>query len=91
MSHFPTAYVDGPEPAKLSELRAKTDRQLAVLVRRELDRGLALANQARPCDARRIYMTAETLLAMTELSASLSHWVRCGLSLGQRRQRLSKR
>jgi hypothetical protein len=59
-----------PAPSSLQRLRAKTDRQLAVLVRRELDRGLALANQARPCDARRSYMTAETLLAMTELSAA---------------------
>jgi hypothetical protein len=28
MSHFPTAYVDEPELEKLSELRAKTERQV---------------------------------------------------------------
>ena len=58
-----------PALSSLQRLRAKTDRQLAVLVRRELDRGLAHANQAQPCDARRSYHTAETLLAMAELSA----------------------
>jgi hypothetical protein len=59
-----------PAPSSLERLRAKTDRQLAVLLRRELDRGLAHANQARPCDARRSYQTAETLLAMAEMSAA---------------------
>jgi hypothetical protein len=59
-----------PASSSLQRLRAKTDRQLAVLIRRELDRGLAQANQARPCDARRIYDTAETLLAVAELSAA---------------------
>jgi len=58
-----------PAPSSLESLRAKTNRQLAVLVRRELDRGLALVSQARYCDARRIYETAETLLAMAELPA----------------------
>src|SRR5258706_360353 len=28
MSHFPTAYLGGPEREKLSELRARTDRQI---------------------------------------------------------------
>jgi hypothetical protein len=56
-----------PATAELQKLRAKTDRQLAVLVRREVKRGQALVNQARTCDAKRSYETAETLLAMTEL------------------------
>jgi hypothetical protein len=59
-----------PASSSLQSLRAKTDRQLAVLIRRELDRGLSHANQARPCEARRIYNTAETLLAMAELSTA---------------------
>jgi hypothetical protein len=56
-------------PSALQRLRAKTDRQLAVLLRRELKRGLALANQARHSDAMHSYETAEVLMAMTELSA----------------------
>ena len=32
--------------AKLAKLRAKTDRELSILIRKELDRGLALANVA---------------------------------------------
>ncbi len=40
MSYFPTAYVDGPEPAKLAELRAKTDRQLLGLINSKLQIGL---------------------------------------------------
>ncbi|HTM49199.1 MAG TPA: hypothetical protein VL285_10975 [Bryobacteraceae bacterium] len=38
---FCTAH--GPEPAKLSELRAKTDQQLANLIQSTLDVGLRLA------------------------------------------------
>src|SRR5712691_3277038 len=40
MSHFPTAYLDGPELEKLSELRAKTDRQLLRLLHSRLQLGL---------------------------------------------------
>jgi hypothetical protein len=58
------------ESSSLQRLRAKTDRQLTVLVRRELERGLAHANQAQPCAARLSYQTAETLLAMAELPAA---------------------
>jgi len=54
----------------LQRLRAKTDRQLAVLVRRELDRGLDHLRQSRPCAAKRSYEAAEVLLAMAELSAA---------------------
>ena len=37
------AYTPGPEPVKLSELRAKTDRQLQDLVRCKLDAALSFA------------------------------------------------
>jgi hypothetical protein len=40
---FCTAYTPGPEPVKLSELRAKTDQQLANLIQSTLDAGLRLA------------------------------------------------
>jgi hypothetical protein len=43
MSHFLTAYVDGPEPAKLSELRAKTDRQILNLLHSRLELGAGQA------------------------------------------------
>jgi len=58
-----------PAPAALQKLRAKTDRQLAVLARRELKRGQAFVDQSRLCDAKRSYETAEALLAMAELCA----------------------
>jgi hypothetical protein len=56
-------------PVALQALRAKTDRQLAVLVRREIKRGQTLVDQARSCDARRSYEAAEALLALAELPA----------------------
>ena len=40
---FCTAYTPGPEPVKLSELRAKTDQQLLNLIHSKLDVGLSLA------------------------------------------------
>ena len=42
LSHFPTAYVNGPELEKLPELRAKTDRQLMGLIHSKLEFGLNL-------------------------------------------------
>jgi hypothetical protein len=51
MSYFPTAYVDGPELEKLSELHAKTDRQLLRLLHSRLQLGLnfvALVEQRYP-------------------------------------------
>ena len=40
---FCTAYTPGPEPVKLSELRAKTDQQLLNLIDSTLDVGLNFA------------------------------------------------
>ena len=40
---FRTSYLDEPELEKLSELRAKTDRQLQRLVYSKLDVGLSFA------------------------------------------------
>jgi hypothetical protein len=54
--------------SSLAQLRAKTDRELAILVRRELNRGLTFANQSRCRDAERSLATAKTLLALTEIS-----------------------
>ena len=54
--------------AKLVQLRSKTDRDLIILVRRELDRGLALADVATTKDsplyaqAERAYATAASTL-----------------------------
>ena len=58
-----------PAPTVLQKLRAKTDRQLAVLVRREVKRGQTFVSQSRPCEALRSYETAEMLLSMAELPA----------------------
>ena len=57
-------------PSALQRLRDKTDRQLAVLLRHELKRGLALANQACSDEAIRSYEAAEALLTMAELPAT---------------------
>jgi hypothetical protein len=43
---FCTAHTPGPEPVKLSELRTKTDQQLANLIQSKLDFGLKLAARA---------------------------------------------
>jgi len=60
--------MNSPSPrSSLQRLRAKTDRQLAVLLRHELDRGLAHATQSRYCEAMRSLENAETLFAMAEL------------------------
>jgi hypothetical protein len=48
---FCTTYTPGPELEKLSELRAKTDRQILGLIHSKLDLGLnfmALAEQTDP-------------------------------------------
>lgn len=48
---FCTAYTPGPEPAKLSELRAKTDQQILRLLHSRLELGLnsvALVEQTYP-------------------------------------------
>ena len=44
MSHYPTAYLGGPELEKLSELRAKTDRQILSLLRSRLELGLSFVS-----------------------------------------------
>ena len=54
--------------AKLVQLRSKTDRDLLILMRRELDRGLALADVATSnqsqlyAQAERAYATAASML-----------------------------
>jgi hypothetical protein len=59
-----------PTRSSLTELRAKTDRELAILVRRELNRSLTFANEARCRDAERSLAAAKTLLALTEISGN---------------------
>jgi hypothetical protein len=59
-----------PARSSLAQLRAKTDRELAILVRRELNRSLTFVNQARCRDAERSLATAKTLLALTEISGN---------------------
>jgi adenylylsulfate kinase-like enzyme len=54
--------------SSLAKLRAKTDRELAILVRRELNRSLTFASEARCRDAERSLAIAKTLLALTEIS-----------------------
>ena len=44
---FYAARIDGPEPAKLSQLRAKTDQQLQDLIQSKLEAGLRFAVLAR--------------------------------------------
>ena len=59
-----------PARSSLAQLRAKTDRELAILVRRELNRGLTFAKAARCPDAERSLATAKILLAITEISGN---------------------
>jgi adenylylsulfate kinase-like enzyme len=56
--------------SSLHRLRAKTDRELAILVRRELNRSLTFASEARCRDAERSLASAKTLLDITEISGN---------------------
>ena len=56
--------------SSLSQLRAKTDRQLVILVRRELKRCLMLANADRSQEAKRSLAAAKTLLALSGVSGT---------------------
>ena len=49
---------------KLAELRAKTDRDLAALLRRTLERGFELANHAEFADAEAAYARIAWLLPL---------------------------
>jgi hypothetical protein len=53
----------------LAQLRAKTDRELAVLIRRELQRSLALAARGRHTEAARVNERARAWLAVANLPA----------------------
>jgi hypothetical protein len=52
----------------LAQLRAKTDRELSVLVRRELERSLTLASRGCYREAERGYTPAKRLLALIEMA-----------------------
>jgi hypothetical protein len=54
--------------AALAQLRAKTDRELAVLIRRELQRSLVLAARGRFLDAAQGVTRAKSWLSVVELS-----------------------
>jgi hypothetical protein len=66
LSHFPTAYVNGPELEKLSELRAKTDRQLLGLIHSKLEFGLNLTALAEETYSDGIRDHSEQLLRRAE-------------------------
>jgi hypothetical protein len=66
MSHFSTAYVDGPEPAKLLELRAKTDRQILRLLDSRLELGLNFVALVEQTYSDGIPDQAELLLSRAE-------------------------
>ncbi|MBZ5577637.1 MAG: hypothetical protein LAP40_13835 [Acidobacteriia bacterium] len=52
------------DPGKLAGLRARTDRDLAALLHRMLDRGFALASQAEYPDAEAVYARIARLLPL---------------------------
>ena len=52
----------------LAQLRAKTDRDLAVLIRREAQRAMALAARGRYIEAARTSERAKEWLAVSNLS-----------------------
>jgi hypothetical protein len=54
----------------LAHIRAKTDRDLGVLIRRELDRSIALAKRGNNRAAAEGYTRASRLLTVTEISAA---------------------
>ena len=54
----------------LARLRAKTDRDLGVLIRRELDKSIALAKRGNNRAAAEGYLRASRLLEVTEIAAA---------------------
>jgi hypothetical protein len=66
MSHFPTAYLGGAELEKLSELRAKTDRQILSLLHSTLKLGLNSVAVAEQADSDEKGEDAEQLLRRAE-------------------------
>jgi hypothetical protein len=74
------------ETRKLAELRAKTDRQLLVLVSKQLDRALALA-EAGECviRAKEIYREVRRLLPLAE-SANHAEWCRLAARMKRLRE-----
>jgi hypothetical protein len=54
----------------LARLRAKTDRDLGVLIRRELDRSIALAKRGNNRAAAEGYALASGLLVVTDIPAA---------------------
>ena len=56
----------------LAQLRAKTDRELAVLIRREAQRAMALAARGRYIEAARASERAKAWLAVANLSPAES-------------------
>ncbi len=53
----------------IARLRAKTDRELAVLIRKELDRALTLAARGHYVEASQSAEMVRTFLAVSNLSA----------------------
>lgn len=51
----------------LAQLRAKTDRDLAVVIRREVERSIELTGQSRYIEAAQVSRKARTLLAVANL------------------------
>src|SRR5579863_10377535 len=73
---FCIAYTPAPEPVKLSELRAKTDRQLSKLIHSKLELGLTFLalveetySDGNPDHAERVLRRAEQ--AVTEVKQLL--------------------
>jgi hypothetical protein len=65
----PEALMKTAPRTSLTRLRAKTDRDLAILVRLELDRGFTLIRESRCSEAERRYRSAKTFLAVADVSA----------------------
>jgi hypothetical protein len=63
---FCTAYTPGPELQKLSELRARTDRQVLGIIHSKLELGLNLVALAEQTDPDENPDHAETLLGRAE-------------------------
>jgi hypothetical protein len=53
----------------LAQLRAKTDRQLAIVIERELARSLELAGSGRYIEAARVNARARSLMSVANLTA----------------------
>jgi hypothetical protein len=72
-------FVEELMETAIARLRAKTDRELAVLIRREFDRTKIMAARGNYAEAAQSARLVRALLAVTNFPAHEREWIQCQL------------